>query len=444
MKTIQNSTRWLGLALACGTLTYAATTQAGKPSKPPPEPTPSYTLTLLERGPWYVGCAVNNSGLVVGQSCRPPEYPEHPFIVVPEDTNGNGLPDQWFRDNDGDGLNDLLLELGPVPPYSGDVYYEGRADDINEAGQVVGDFWVDDYYNNTSEYVAFVVTPADVDQDGRLEWFWPDANGANALMTRLDLGLSPTTFVYPTAVNNLGQIVGRYYPSDSERGFLLEGLDSDANGVADTWFQDADQNGANDLVVDLGAAPDRSGNLIPLSPSDINDAGWVVGRGPGAFLIVPKVDPATGKRVWNEDQNGDGINDLAILLPTLGGTSAYANAINTDGVIAGSCSPRRGASHAVLWRLDAQGRATITDLGVVQGMDTSANGVNASLQVVGGAASTSTFTGWFWQNGVMTELSKLLEVDKSLKTGALGINDLGMFVGDSYGAYIAIPSNLAR
>lgn len=35
MNTEQTSTHWLGLALACGTLTFAVATQAGKPVKPP-------------------------------------------------------------------------------------------------------------------------------------------------------------------------------------------------------------------------------------------------------------------------------------------------------------------------------------------------------------------------------------------------------------------------
>lgn len=45
MKEGQNSTRWLGLALAGSFLTFAVTTQAGKPVKPPPPP-PTETSTI--------------------------------------------------------------------------------------------------------------------------------------------------------------------------------------------------------------------------------------------------------------------------------------------------------------------------------------------------------------------------------------------------------------
>jgi len=380
---------------------------------------------------------------------RPTEYGTHPFIVVPEDTNGNGLPDQWFRDDNGDGLNDLLLQLGPPSSHLPGLSYEGYARDINDSGQVVGDC----RFFDTGERLMFVVTPADVNGDGRLEWYWPDANGANTLMTRLEIGLPVGTGAFAEAINKHGQIVGRYFPPNSERGFLLEGLDTDANGVADTWFQDADQNGLNDLVTELGTARNPSGNVGSLCAVDINDAGWVVGYSHGAFLIKPKVDPATGKRLWNEDQNGDGNNDLAIFLPTLGGTSSFANAINSDGVIVGSSTLRnKDTSHAVLWRLDAQGRATITDLGTMRGLDNYAGGINSNLQVVGGGRSQSaggnlSYAAWFWQNGVMTELSRLVQPGvvpgNYVEMGAADINDLGMFVGDVYGAFIAIPNNVS-
>ena len=45
---------------------------------------------------------------------------------------------------------------------------------------------------------------------------------------------------------------------DKGDGFLAVDLNGD--GVADTWFQDANGDGINDLVVNLGAARDASGN----------------------------------------------------------------------------------------------------------------------------------------------------------------------------------------
>ena len=49
-------------------------------------------------------------------------------MLTPEDTDGNGVPDRWFRDSNRDGKNDLMLDLGP----------DSVANDVNNAGQVVG------------------------------------------------------------------------------------------------------------------------------------------------------------------------------------------------------------------------------------------------------------------------------------------------------------------
>ena len=37
----------------------------------------------------------------------------HAFLLTPEDTDGNGAPDRWFRDGNSDRKNDLMLDLGP-------------------------------------------------------------------------------------------------------------------------------------------------------------------------------------------------------------------------------------------------------------------------------------------------------------------------------------------
>jgi hypothetical protein len=56
------------------------------------------------------------------------------FLINPEDTDGNGTPDRWFRDLNRDGTNDLMVEL-PSPA-------ESTALDISNGGQVVGGSWL--------------------------------------------------------------------------------------------------------------------------------------------------------------------------------------------------------------------------------------------------------------------------------------------------------------
>lgn len=68
---------------------------------------------------------VNSDGWVVGTLMDSIGSPVAWFMVIPEDTDGLNGPDQWFRDNDEDGANDLMFEL----PYS--------PDDLNDMGQVL-------------------------------------------------------------------------------------------------------------------------------------------------------------------------------------------------------------------------------------------------------------------------------------------------------------------
>jgi hypothetical protein len=57
-----------------------------------------------------------------------------PFIIQGVDTDGDGDPDRWFRDQDGDGRNDQLVPLGVLEGYTD----ECRATDVNKLGQIVG------------------------------------------------------------------------------------------------------------------------------------------------------------------------------------------------------------------------------------------------------------------------------------------------------------------
>jgi probable HAF family extracellular repeat protein len=245
-------------------------------------------------------------------------------------------------------------------------------------------------------------------------------------------------FVTPVAINNAGQIVGHC----AGRGFLVNPMDANDDGVADTWFQDANGDGINDLVVDLGVQP----------PTDLNDSGWVIGSSPRPWVLIPRRDSSSGNQIWNEDANGDGVNDRVVTLPLLSGIGGdVASAINKDGVVVGLCSLKPtgwSGRYAVLWRVDAQGRATLTNLGLKWSV---ANGINAAQQVVGsyndGHGSSSAF---LWQNGVMSDLRNLIQPGAIPSTWPLGadeINDLRMILG-SYGAttkqkyYIAVPNSL--
>src|SRR5262249_6398308 len=68
--------------------------------------------------------AINNLGQIVGGTYGA-DGTWHSFLLTPEDTNGDGRPDCWFRDDNFDGANDLMTDIGSLSP-----------NDINDAGVV--------------------------------------------------------------------------------------------------------------------------------------------------------------------------------------------------------------------------------------------------------------------------------------------------------------------
>src|SRR5262249_33766129 len=73
--------------------------------------------TLITLGPqpgpgsWGVAYAINDAGQVVGDSSA------GGFLITPEDVDGDGAPDRWYRDDNQDGVNDLITDLSGIVPY---------------------------------------------------------------------------------------------------------------------------------------------------------------------------------------------------------------------------------------------------------------------------------------------------------------------------------------
>jgi len=138
-------------------------------------------------------------------------------------------------------------------------------------------------------------------------------------------------------------------------------------------------------------------------------------------------------------------NGTATDLGNLGGTFSGAEAINNQGKVVGfSHLPGDTTSHAFLWQ-----DGVITDLGKLPGdIFSVALGINNEGQVVGDSFGARGERPFLWENGVMTDLNALIPAASSLiLIDANGINSRGEIAGiafqistDEFHAYLAIPN----
>ncbi len=439
----QTSTRWLGLVLAGGLSTFALTTQAGKPARPPSNG-PLYTTVVLgglrASNGEIVGRAadLNNGGQVVGNTAIPGlswGYYSQGFIINPQDMNGDGKP-EWFWDVDADGQNDLIIPLGTLPAGQG-CGRHGEPAAVNDLGIVVGISTEWDFNAKVGKQQAFILLPKDLNNDGRADCWYEDQNadGFNDLMLPLGRlpGLADGYNVNNLNLNNLGQVVGAFYGPDSTYppfGFLLNPAET-APGVWQ-WFQD-DGTGANKLMQDLGS----------FLPTSINGHGQAVGTTTAGCAMLRKPDGT--------------LIDLK-----RGATFATADAINSRGQIsiggwqsdgvarAGFLTPldTNNDGNPDTWCKDANGDGIndlIVDLGGVGGLENtyvSIHGLNDSGSVAGGSweglRGDPTFhqkrAACLWQNGVAQSLESLTGV----KFGdACAINNAGHILA---GGCILLPN----
>lgn len=186
--------------------------------------------------------------------------------------------------------------------------------------------------------------------------------------------------------------------------------------------------------------------LIVAGACDSDDDGPPVGPSPSPPACVSFTDLGT----WDKPPSrANGVNEVGqivgivrdrafvwsdgemTLLPTLGGSSAEAMAIDDAGWVVGfSYTPHDSAQHAFLWR-----DGVMIDLGTLGGTVSEALDINNAGWVVGAStlAGDSTTHPFLWRNGAMIDLA----APESRNSRAHGINELGQVVGvNDSGAFV--------
>ena len=179
--------------------------------------------------------AINDAGQIVGLS-EADDHSLRAFLISPQ----NGV---WFRDDDADGVNDLMLDLGAF----GEYWSEAVA--INNAGRIVGTYRTVD--------------------DDKHAFLWHEGQ-----MT--ELGTLGGSWSWAVDITNSGQVLVR---SADAQGVERIGLIT-PDGAE--WNRDLNLDGANDLMT-IVQPPDPNNVYLFAVNALIEESGRVVGIAGNGF-----------------------------------------------------------------------------------------------------------------------------------------------------------------
>ena len=209
-------------------------------------------------------------------------------------------------------------------------------------------------------------------------------------------------------INNRGVVVG-YANNSIPDPESLAGMGSQTRAVA--WW--------NGEIHDLGTLGGTDAAALY-----VNDLGQIVGQSYTSTSVPPPIQHCTDYPltlhafIW---ENGE-MNDLK----TLGGTCAFAYALNNRGQVVGQANLAGDSeSHPFLWE-----RGVMKDLGALGGTYGYAGWLNDSGDVVGAATNPldKALFAFSWKEGVMTNLGTL---NGNACSAADAVNSKGQVVGGS-------------
>jgi hypothetical protein len=387
--------------------------RAKKPA-PPPEPEARYHLILIGVP---VGQVTNSDVVLSGRSLIEPAR------------DGQGEP-VWDSDGDGmaDGYTTTSLTLGG--------YSDAKAYSVNEeSGFAVGEAWSGGYWQPV---------------------LWTDiwsTNEDGTAGTLVDLGRSHGAQTgIAMDLNAQGQVVvregGREHPwSPWGMGLsLVNPKDTDGDGTPDTWFEDIDADGNNDLMIDLEGTSPGGGSNDYLRINELGQIAGVSNFGADGFVILPEDTDGDGvPDTWFKDDDDDGSNDLQIYL----GSNSQAHDISDGGLIVGHLKEGR-KYYLAQWQANQPDQVNLIVKKLVSNWPGTLK-INDNSQVVG-VVNNRTDYGILWENGEVLKLIELLDNPENaeiLRPGS--INDSGTIAGAScwydrsekmtrcYEGFIAVP-----
>ncbi len=256
--------------------------------------------------------------------------------------------------------------------------------DLNNSGQVTGNLATTDQYGVGYAYLY-----------------------SNGQVTAFNFN-DPEDYIgtpVPSAINASGQITGSVEYQYGNEAFIYYGPNNlAALGTFDGYHESSGANDINDSAHVTGSASSEgNGYAFVYRGNGLENLGLL---GNDGYLGS---DFSSGNGINNQDQ--------------VVGSS-------TIGAVDGNGDPT-GQYHAFLWN-----NGTLTDLGTLGGMNSGANAINDSGQIVGNANLASGDThACLWQNGTITDLNTLLGNGNSqwLLTDADRINASGQIFG--YGTF---------
>jgi len=318
----------------------------------------------------------------------------------------------------------------------------------------------------------------------------PTPARAGARYTLTNLGASVIISNSANAINNAGQIVGRFYTADGgHHAFLYSngtmtdlsahGIDGDGTAINNAGqivgYSTGEYGDAQAYLYSNGSVTflGKPGGGESSYAYGINDAGQVIGstvsplahHGNFGFLYSNGSMTTLGFEGY-DDTSPNGINASGQIvgtvftyseasfhaflysdgsmttLGTLGGTDSFGSGINDAGQVVGYAENADGDLRAFLYT-----NGTMTDLGTLGGSVSAAYGINNAGQVVGYASPGDGIRAFLYEGGTMIDLNTLIAPASGLTLReATAINDHGQIVGfgtdarDNVFAFLLTPT----